>query len=152
MLRSIARCHEVAMYPVTLNVKGRRCLVVGGGWGALRVSEAAASAGVWVNVADAPALCTFPLPARVRRGSLQLSIASAGESPFVVRRLRAFLERRFGPEWTAWIEAAGRFRGAVRALGLPRDERERRYDLFFDAPGDTRQIRARVAAAEALAG
>lgn len=201
------------MYPVTLNVKGRRCLVVGGGWVALRkvegliaegaqvtvvtpeavgplatftkdqaitlekrayqpgeaaafslvfaatddrevnrrVSEDAASAGVWVNVADDPALCTFHLPARVRRGSLQLSIASAGESPFVVRRLRAFLERRFGPEWTAWIEAAGRFRGAVRALGLPRDEMERRYDLFFDSTVDTRQIRARVPAAEELA-
>ena len=201
------------MYPVTLNVTGRRCLVVGGGWVALRkvegliaegaqvtvvtpeavgplailqknqaitlevrayqpgeaaafslvfaatddrevnrrVSEDAASAGVWVNVADDPALCTFHLPARVRRGSLQLSIASAGESPFVVRRLRAFLERRFGPEWTAWIEAAGRFRGAVRALGLPRDEMERRYDLFFDATVDTRQIRARVPAAEELA-
>src|SRR3972149_4906928 len=119
MLRSIARCHEVAMYPVTLNVKGRRCLVVGGGWGALRVSEAAASAGVWVNVADDPALCTFHLPARVRRGSLQLSIASGGESPFVVRRLRAFLERRFGPEWTAWIEGAGRFRGSGRAPRPP---------------------------------
>jgi siroheme synthase-like protein len=117
-----------------------------------RVSEDAAAAGVWVNVADDPALCTFHLPARVRRGSLQLSIASAGESPFVVRRLRAFLERRFGPEWTAWIEAAGRFRGAVRALGLSRDEMERRYDLFFDATVDTRQIRARVPAAEELAG
>jgi uroporphyrin-III C-methyltransferase/precorrin-2 dehydrogenase/sirohydrochlorin ferrochelatase len=202
------------MYPVTLNVTGRRCLVVGGGWVALRkvegliaegaqvtvvtpdavgpletltknqaialekrayqageaaafslvfaatddrevnrrVSEDAASAGVWVNVADDPALCTFHLPARVRRGSLQLSIASGGESPFVVRRLRAFLERRFGPEWTAWIEAAGRFRGAVRALGLPRDEMERRYDLFFDSTVDTRQIRARVPAAEELAG
>src|SRR3972149_10997289 len=131
------------MYPVTLNVKGRRCLVVGGGWVALRkvegliaegaqvtvvtpeavgplatleedqaitlekrayqpgeaaafplgfaatddrevnrrVSEDAASAGVWVNVADDPVLCSFPLPARVRRGSLQLSIASAGGAP-----------------------------------------------------------------------
>src|SRR3989304_383929 len=28
-----------------------------------RVSEDAASAGVWVNVADDPALCPFPLPA-----------------------------------------------------------------------------------------
>ena len=138
------------MYPVTLNVKGRRCLVVGGGWVALRkvegliaegaqvtvvtpeavgplaslakdqaitlekrayrpgeaapfplgfaaaderevnrrVSEDAASAGVWVNVADDPALCTFHLPARVRRGSLQLSIASAGEAPRVGPRRR----------------------------------------------------------------
>ena len=201
------------MYPVTLNIMGRRCLVVGGGWVALRkvegllaerarvtvvtpeavaplgtlgkeeaialekrayrpgeaasfslvfaatddrevnrrVSEDAASAGVWVNVADDPALCTFHLPARLRRGSLQLSIASAGEAPFVVRRLRAFLERRFGPEWAGWIEAAGRFRADVRALGLSRDESERRYDLFFDATVDTRRIKARVPLSEELA-
>jgi uroporphyrin-III C-methyltransferase/precorrin-2 dehydrogenase/sirohydrochlorin ferrochelatase len=109
-----------------------------------RVSEDAASSGVWVNVADDPALCTFHLPARVRRGALQVSVASAGEAPFVVRRVRAFLERRFGPEWAEWIEAAGRFRSTVRALGLPRDEVERRYDRFFAATVDTARFRARV--------
>src|SRR4030042_6901449 len=146
------------MYPVTLNGKGRRCLVVGGGLGAVRkvegllaggaqvtvvtpeavgplatfekdqaitlekrayqpgeaaafslvfaatddrevnrrVSEDAASAGVWVHVAGDPALCTFHLPARVRRGSLQLSIASAGQAPFVVRRLPRCPRSPFG--------------------------------------------------------
>ena len=48
-------------------------------------------------------------PARVRRGTFQLAIASGGEAPFVVRRLREMLERRFGPEWAEWIEAAARF-------------------------------------------
>ncbi|MBI5528638.1 MAG: uroporphyrinogen-III C-methyltransferase [Deltaproteobacteria bacterium] len=200
------------MYPVTLSVKGRRCLVVGGGWVALRkvegllaegavvtvvareavgpildlektqavalerreyqvgeaaafalvfaatddrdvnrrVSEDASAAGVWVNVADDPALCSFHLPARVRRGALQLSVASAGEAPFVVRRLRAFLERRFGPEWAAWTEAAGRFRTALRSLKLPQEEAERRYDAFFDSTVDQKSIRARVPTAEEM--
>ncbi|MFH1530616.1 MAG: siroheme synthase CysG [Pseudomonadota bacterium] len=195
------------MYAVALSVKNRKCLVVGGGWVALRkvegllaegalvtvvardtveplsslesddnelqierrdyeageaaayalvfaatddrevnrlVSKDASAAGVWVNVADDPELCSFFLPAMIRRGALQVFVASAGEAPFAVRRLRGFLERRFGPEWAAWVEAAGRFRTAVRSLGLPRDESERRYDLFFGATVDTRQIKARV--------
>jgi uroporphyrin-III C-methyltransferase/precorrin-2 dehydrogenase/sirohydrochlorin ferrochelatase len=202
------------MYPVALSVKNRKCLVVGGGWVALRkvegllvdeaivtvvapdfvepleglgkrddvllerrgyrageaaayalafaatddrevnrrVSEDAGAAGVWVNVADDPELCSFHLPARIRRGALQVFVASAGAAPFVVRRLRAFLERRFGPEWAAWVEAAGRFRAAVRSLGLSRDEAERRYDQFFDATVDTSEIRARTPTAAELSG
>ena len=202
------------MYAVALSVKNRKCLVVGGGWVALRkvegllaegavvtvvardtveplsglekdhelliarrayeageaagytlvfaatddrevnrlVSEDASAAGVWVNVADDPALCSFYLPARIRRGALEVFVASAGEAPFAVRRLRAFLVGRFGPEWAAWVEAAGRFRAAVRSLGLPRDESERRYDLFFGATVDTRQIKARVPTGEEVRG
>src|SRR5512144_324414 len=62
-----------------------------------QVSSDAREAGIWVNVADDPEYCTFHLPARVQRGSLQLAVASDGGAPFVVRRLRQLLERRFGP-------------------------------------------------------
>jgi uroporphyrin-III C-methyltransferase/precorrin-2 dehydrogenase/sirohydrochlorin ferrochelatase len=119
-----------------------------------RVFEDAKSANVWVNVADDPDLCTFHLPSRVQRGTLGLAIASAGEAPFVVRRLRQVLERRFGPEWSEWIEAAARFRRAVRQLGLDLAEQERRYDAFFSATVDGDRLSARVPTvgeAEALA-
>jgi uroporphyrin-III C-methyltransferase/precorrin-2 dehydrogenase/sirohydrochlorin ferrochelatase len=194
------------MYPVNLNVRGQRCLVVGGGWVALRkvegllaegarltvvapepvpplaelaakgeielcrrtyapgeaggyalafaatddrqvnrqVHDDARGAGVWVNVADDPELCTFHLPSRVRRGALQIAIASAGEAPFVVRRLRQFLEHRFGPEWAEWVEAAARFRRAVRGRHLAPPEQERCFDRFFEATVDTARIKARV--------
>ena len=144
------------MYPVSLIVKDRHCLVVGGGGVALRkiqglveegakvtvvtreavepivamaergkikleqreyqadaadgwalvfaatddrevnawVFRDAEEHGLWCNVADDPELCSFHLPARVRRGPLQLAVASAGEAPFVVRRLRQLLRRR----------------------------------------------------------
>jgi len=198
------------MYPVRLNLQGKRCLVVGGGGVALRkvdglleekavvtviapeacagleklagageielqrraylageatdfvlvfaatddrdtnrqAFEDADRAGVWANVADDPELCSFHLPARVRRGKLQLGVASAGEAPFAVRRLRQVFERRFGPEWAEWIEAAARFRRAVRKLDMSRDEIEERYDQFFAATVDPRHLRARVPSEE----
>ncbi len=96
-----------------------------------RVFDDARSAGIWVNVADDPERCTFQLPARVQRGAMQLAIASAGEAPFVVRRLRQLLERRFGPEWAEWMESAGRFRSLVRESELSKAEEEGCFDRFF---------------------
>ena len=194
------------MYPVSLEVKDRRCLVVGGGGVALRkvqglveegarvtvvapevvaplaemadrgeidlerrpyhadaangwalvfaatddretnasVFRSAEETGVWCNVADDPELCSFHLPARIRRGPLQIAIGSAGEAPFVVRRLRQLLERRFGAEWGEWLSAAARYRGAVRGLGAPRDREEALFDRFFEATVDPDRLTARV--------
>jgi uroporphyrin-III C-methyltransferase/precorrin-2 dehydrogenase/sirohydrochlorin ferrochelatase len=109
-----------------------------------RVYSDADRAGVWVNVADDPELCSFHLPGRVRRGSLQLAIGSAGRAPFVVRRLRRLFERRLGDEWNEWISAAGRFRDRVRGLGLEASEQEALFDRFFDATVDQESLRARV--------
>ena len=115
------------------------------------VSGEAQEAGVWVNVADDPGLCTFHLPARVQRGALQLAIGSEGGAPFVVRRLRQALERRLGGEWTEWIDAAARFRQDVRDLGLSRAEAERRFDAFFTETVDVERLRARVPTSAELA-
>lgn len=109
-----------------------------------QVFRDAEAAGVWSNVADDPEFCAFHLPARVRRGPMQIAIASGGEAPFVVRRMRQLLERRFGTEWAEWMEAAGRFRREVHALGLPPAEAERRYDTFFEETVDPVGLVARV--------
>ena len=113
-----------------------------------RVFEDAEGAGVWANVADDPELCSFHLPARVRRGQMQLAIASGGEAPFVTRRLRQLLERRFGPEWAEWMDAAGRFRDEVRRQDLSRQEAERRFDTFFAETVDPVRLGARVPTAD----
>jgi uroporphyrin-III C-methyltransferase/precorrin-2 dehydrogenase/sirohydrochlorin ferrochelatase len=194
------------MYPVSLDVKNRRCLVVGGGGVALRkvqglvadgakvtvvspevveplagmtetgeielerrkyagdvargwalvfaatddrevnelIFRQAEAAGIWCNVADDPEFCAFHLPARVRRGPLQIALGSAGEAPFVIRRLRQLLERRFGEEWAEWLDAAARYRKSVRESGADREREERLFDLFFEATVDADQLAARV--------
>lgn len=116
-----------------------------------QVFAEAQGAGIWVNVADDPELCSFHLPARIQRGALQLAIGSDGGAPFVVRRLRQMLERRFGAEWTEWIDAAARFRRDVRALGLTHADAERRHDAFFTETVDAERLRSRVPTAAELA-
>jgi len=194
------------MYPVSLEVKDRRCLVVGGGGVALRkiqglveagarvtvvapevvepvstmadrgeialerrsydgdavggwslvfaatndrgvnerVFRDADEAGIWANVADDPEICSFHLPARVRRGPLQIALGSAGEAPFAVARLRRLFERRLGEEWGEWLAAAARYRTRVRSLQLSSPEMNERYDRFFDETIDRQNLTARV--------
>lgn len=108
------------------------------------VSEAARARGIFVNVADNPRLCDAYLPARVQRGALQLTIGSDGEAPFVVRRLRQVLERKLGAEWSLWIDAAARFRRAVRAQGVPAAVAEARFNRFFAGTVDETRMAARV--------
>jgi len=109
-----------------------------------RVFDDASSAGVPVNVADVPELCTFHVPAVIRRGSLRVAIASEGEAPFAVRRLRQVLEKRFGPEWGEWMEAAGRFRRRVRGVSADRAVRESLFDRFFERSVDGDSLNVRV--------
>jgi len=97
-----------------------------------QVFEDAEAAGVWVNVVDDPPLCTFHLPARVQRGNLQIAIASEGQAPFAVRRLRKLMEVHFGHAWSEWMDAAARFRLKIRSLTLTRVEEEACYDAFFE--------------------
>jgi uroporphyrin-III C-methyltransferase / precorrin-2 dehydrogenase / sirohydrochlorin ferrochelatase len=108
------------------------------------VARVAREHGIWVNVADVPELCDFHLPANVRRGDLQLSIASSGGAPFAVRRLREMFERRIGPVWADWIAAAKRFRQCVQASGLSAAAADESYDRFFAGTLDEHALTVRL--------
>ncbi|UCF36277.1 MAG: uroporphyrinogen-III C-methyltransferase [Acidobacteriota bacterium] len=100
--------------------------------------------GIWVNVADDPDICSFHLPARLKRGALQIAIASAGEAPFVVRRIRRMLEKALGPEWSEWIQAAAGFRQKIKKSNLSPAEQQRCFDRFFDSTVDEQRLAVRV--------
>jgi siroheme synthase-like protein len=77
------------------------------------------------NAVDDPPNCDFYYPAVVRRGSLQIAISTGGESPSLAARLRAELERQFGPEYGAWVKRLGRKRaGILRRVLDPGKRRE----------------------------
>jgi precorrin-2 dehydrogenase/sirohydrochlorin ferrochelatase len=80
--------------------------------------------GVLCNVVDVPHLCDFYYPAVVRRGSLQIAISTAGESPALAQRLRKELEAQFGPEYEAWVTALGEARVEIAARDLSLEDRK----------------------------
>jgi precorrin-2 dehydrogenase/sirohydrochlorin ferrochelatase len=95
------------------------------------LARRARSGGVLVNVEDAPELCDFHVPATVRRGTLMLTVSTGGRAPGLTKRLREWLQRRFGPEWDEHLETLGAARDRWRADGLPPDEVSRRtHDLI----------------------
>jgi precorrin-2 dehydrogenase/sirohydrochlorin ferrochelatase len=75
--------------------------------------------GVWVNSADDPANCTFILPARVRRGSLLVTVSTAGHSPALASWLRRRLEAELGPEYEDLLAVLADVREEIRAAGRP---------------------------------
>ncbi|MGA9751671.1 MAG: bifunctional precorrin-2 dehydrogenase/sirohydrochlorin ferrochelatase [Acidobacteriota bacterium] len=82
-----------------------------------RVSADCSRLGLLVNVADRPALCTFTLPAVVRRGDLTLAVATEGRCPAFARALREELEGRYGEAYGETLELMGRLRDAMLSEG-----------------------------------
>jgi len=80
--------------------------------------------GVLCNIVDVPHLCDFFYPAVVRRGSLQIAISTAGESPALSQRLRKELEQQFGPEYEAWVAAIGEARAELSTRDLTAEDRK----------------------------
>lgn len=90
------------------------------------LADEARAAGILVNVEDVPELCDFHVPAIVRRGDLILTASTGGQAPGLARRLREWLESRFGPEWTGRMADVGAARAGWRADGVPPEEVSRR--------------------------
>lgn len=83
----------------------------------VQVAEEARGLGILVNVVDRPPLCTFTLPATVRRGDLTLAVSTEGRCPALARALREELESRFGEEYADLLD----FMGALRDEMLERE-------------------------------
>lgn len=122
-----------------------------------RVSSDAQARGLLVNVVDRPALCTFTLPATLRRGDLTLAVATEGLCPALAGVLREELEQRYGPEYEELVALFGRLRKQMIAQGWEgRRIREAVAELYRSgiagliASGDRSQIeewiRARLGA------
>src|SRR6266850_3472052 len=57
------------------------------------VNQEATALGIFINAADQPALCSFIMPAVVRRGDIGIAISTSGTSPALAARLRRKISR-----------------------------------------------------------
>jgi len=99
------------------------------------LARRARAGGVLVNVEDTPELCDFHVPAIARRGALTLTVSTAGRAPGLARRLREWLEDRFGPEWDDRLRLLGDARAGWHRDGLAPGEVSRRTRDLVDRKG-----------------
>ena len=89
--------------------------------------------GVWINVVDQPALCSFILPSVVRRGKLALAISTGGASPALAKWIRKDLGARYGPEFGKLLIQAARARKGVHQRVRGAAQRKRLFEKALKA-------------------
>ena len=80
--------------------------------------------GIPANSVDDPPNCDFYFGAVVRRGSLQVAVSTAGESPAVAQQLRGEIDERLSPELDEWLAQVGRERREILANLPPSPDRK----------------------------
>lgn len=94
-----------------------------------RVSRLAAAEagrrGIWINVVDQPALCSFIVPSVVRRGRLALAISTGGASPALAKWIRKDLQARYGPQLGKLLEGMAGVRERIKRA-VPSGARRKR--------------------------
>jgi precorrin-2 dehydrogenase/sirohydrochlorin ferrochelatase len=99
-----------------------------------KIAAEARKAGVFLNVVDRPALCSFIVPAIVSQGDLTLAISTGGASPALAKKIRKTLEQLFGPEYDLALCLLARVRERVAKNGLSSEERQQLFTTLTDAP------------------
>lgn len=112
------------------------------------VAAAAQARRIWANVVDDAALSAFQVPARVRRGPLQIAISSGGGAPMVARLVREDLEARYDDAYGALAALLDRHRTRIRARWPQTDVRRRAISELLDGPVHDLLRRRRTLAAE----
>ena len=96
----------------------------------------AKDAGALVHVQDRIPLCDFHLPAKVRRGHLQVTVSTDGTAAGLSRLIRQYLETEvFGPEWAARVDEVAAARTAWKAQGLAFADLAREVESLVAARG-----------------
>jgi siroheme synthase-like protein len=95
------------------------------------ISTEARDMGIPVNVVDDPELCSFVVPAIVRRGDLVIAITTSGRCPAISKRIRQELENRYGLEYAEYIELLGEIRERVKERYSMQADRETAMDRLI---------------------
>ncbi len=98
-----------------------------------RISEEAAGAGIPVNVVDDPELCSFIVPAVVRRSDLVISVSTGGKSPALAKKIRKELEEIYGREYSILVDLLGEIRELVKEKYDTQNDRERVFNKLLES-------------------
>jgi len=91
----------------------------------------ATALGIFVNTADQPELCSFIMPAVVRRGDIGIAISTSGTSPALAARLRRKISRVIGPEYAQFSRLMVRARREIRLrVASERERKELHYRII----------------------
>lgn len=104
------------------------------------VAQDAAAAARPVNVADEPVLCSFFVPAVVRRGPLQIAISTGGECPALARRIRKDLEKWFPASYGPLLVQLGSIRNALKATVASVPARRQILERILDSKAVKRAL------------
>ena len=94
-----------------------------------RVAQDAHVRGLWVNVADNPALSDFYVPATIQRGDLTLAISTGGSSPAFARYVREQLEQTLSEALGQALEMIAQARSLI--LAQPKAQQAALWEDLF---------------------
>jgi len=99
-----------------------------------RVFAAAEAAQRFCNVVDDQPLCSFIMPALVRRAPLTIAISSGGSAPVIARWVKGVIEALIPQRLGDLAALAGRWRGRVKDAIGNMDERRRFWESVLEGP------------------
>lgn len=77
------------------------------------VYREATRSGIICNAVDDPPNCDFYFPSIVNRGSLQIAISTAGQSPALAQQLRQEIDEQLPQDLGQWLDSLGKLRREV---------------------------------------
>jgi precorrin-2 dehydrogenase len=83
---------------------------------------------IFCNVVDRPELCSFQVPAVVRRGDLQIAVSTSGTSPILAKLIRQQLQKEYGKHYEILPAKLGELRDHYKKK-YP-DNQSRRAELL----------------------
>jgi precorrin-2 dehydrogenase/sirohydrochlorin ferrochelatase len=94
-----------------------------------QVAQDAHARGLWVNVADNPALSDFYVPATIRRSDLTVAISTGGSSPAFARYVRELLEQRLSEAMGQALDMIAQARPLI--LVQPKEQQATLWESLF---------------------